>query len=318
MKRFGIVVATLGLLSACQRPCNNYVDRTYVHKYGLEVDQDEWNARGQGGQIITTRKDGVVVTRSYDNSLPHGPTTYTFPHSNLVARTETYERGKLISETDHYETGIAKQEIRHSLGGARIVSTWFEDGTPRSQETYQGDVLIAGDYFTTQNLLESRVREGAGKRIVRSNSGALQAEENILEGEKILETTFYASGEPKAITAFRGGKVDGTRKTFLPGGLPNTIETWKSGEQDGITTLFAMGEKKAEVPYIRGKREGVEIRFGADGHRIEEVSWKGDMKHGPDRFYVKGDEAIDWYHEGKRVRKEAYEKLNPPPLPRHG
>ncbi len=312
MRKFGILLTTLGLLSACQRPCNNYVDRTYVHKYGLEIEQDEWEARGQGGQIITTRKDGVVVTRSYDNSELHGPTTYTFAHSHLTAKTQNYERGKLISEVEHFETGIARQEVRHGLGGAKIISTWFEDGSPKTQETYQSDVLIAGDYFNPKNLLESRVRDGAGKRMVRANNGALLSEENILEGNKVLETTFYATGEPKTVTSFRDGKVDGSRRTFLPGGLPNTIETWHDGHQEGTTTLFAMGEKKAEVPYLKGRREGVETRFGADGNKIEEVSWRGDKKHGPDRFYVKGDEAIDWYHEGKRVRKEAYEKLNPP------
>ena len=312
MNKIGSLLVALTLLTACQRQCPNYVDKTYVHKYGLEVEEGEWNERGQGGQIITTLKDGVVVARSYDNSVLHGPSTYSFPHSHLTAKTQNYERGKLVSETDHFETGAPKQEVKHALGGAKIISTWFDDGTPRCQETFQGDLLIAADYFNPQNILESRVRDGTGKRIVRTSQGILSAEEEYVEGTKVLETTLYASGEPKTIATFRDGKVDGSRKTFLPGGLPNTIETWHDGYQEGVTALFAMGEKKAEVPYLRGKREGVEIRFGADGDRIEEVSWKADRKHGPDRFYVRGDEAIDWYHEGKRVRKEAFEKLNPP------
>jgi len=59
---------------------DNVVSQRYIHKYGYDVSKEEWESTGYPGQVVTTLRNGVTLTSSYENGVLHGPTTYTFPH----------------------------------------------------------------------------------------------------------------------------------------------------------------------------------------------------------------------------------------------
>src|SRR5688572_25453518 len=80
---------------------NPIVSQTFHHKYGFDVTAQEWKERAQDGQIISVLKDGVKVSRSYENGVLHGPTTYSFPHSTVIEKTEIYDQGTLLKEIVH-------------------------------------------------------------------------------------------------------------------------------------------------------------------------------------------------------------------------
>jgi antitoxin component YwqK of YwqJK toxin-antitoxin module len=315
MKKFSY----LALLALCAGCSNQYASRqnpltrTYVHKYGLEVDKSDWEKRGECGTIVTIRKDGVKVTESYEDGKRHGPITYSFPHSESIASVEIYRHGVLASATDGYDTGLPKQEIRYLPGNERHVTQWYEDGTPRSSEIYYGKLLNWGEYYSPLNVADSWVIDGEGMRLLRDSRGNLEMEEMVCNGQTARATTFYASGDPASITYFAGGKRHGERRTFLEGGLPQTVEHWSDGELNGDVVSYANGRRSAITPYVNGERNGIEKIFGVSGEVVEEITWREGQKHGPDTFMLAGGEKMDWYHHDHMVSKHTYDKLNPQP-----
>lgn len=73
-----------------------------------------------------------------------------------------------------------------------------------------------------------------------------------------------------------------------------------------------MGEKVAEVPYIRGKKNGIEHRYRDGTQLVEEVAWKDNIQHGQRKFYVDGETKTEWYHEGEVVSRTTFERMNMP------
>jgi antitoxin component YwqK of YwqJK toxin-antitoxin module len=313
MKQFSYLV----LLALCAGCSNQYASRqnpltqTYVHKYGLEVDQKDWEARGECGTVVTIRKDGVKVSESYEDGHRHGPTTYSFPHSESIACIEQYERGALASATDSYDTGLPKQEIRYLPGGERHITQWYEDGTPRSSEIYYGKLLNWGEYYTPLNVADNWVIDGEGMRMLRDARGNLEMEEMVTAGQVVKATSYFSLGEPASTTHFVDGKRHGERRTFLEGGLPHSVEQWSHGQLNGDVISFANGRESAITPYVNGEPHGVEKILGASGEVVEEITWHQGQKHGPDTFMVTGGEKVDWYHHDHMVSKHTWDKLNP-------
>jgi antitoxin component YwqK of YwqJK toxin-antitoxin module len=144
----------------------------------------------------------------------------------------------------------------------------------------------------------------------RDSTGVLLSRDTIKEGKMTLRTTLYPSGEPEAMTPYVGDVVEGTKKTFLVGGQPNTIEQWTNGAQNGLTVLFMNGLKSAEIPYVNGKKEGL-ARYFRDGTILaEEIHWENDKKQGPHYIYVDNQRKTEWFHKDKRVSRLTYERLN--------
>lgn len=310
----------LGLLGVTVGGCNRNADvskaaiaETYVHKYGLAVEKSDWEKRGENGQIVSTRKDGVTVKKNYLEGLLQGDSTYTFPNSDVIARVETYDRGVLITEQENYPSGVPSMQ-RNLLPNGEVLQTyWYSSGSPRCRETVRGDLLLAAEYFTPTNSLESRIEGGEGHRTVRDSEGELLSEDLITKGVMIRRSTFYSNGQPESVTCYQDGKQQGERRTFFPGGVPNTIESWSHGKLHGLTTVFVNGEKKAEVLYDFGVKHGIERRYGPDGSLVEEITWNRDVRHGADQFIVNGERTTDWYHQGQLVSKAIYDRLNPCP-----
>ncbi len=313
-KHFIIPALSLLALSSCSRPLTDrqeVVQQQYIHKYGLTLTEEGWQARGKSGKVVSTRKDGVTVEENFQNGKHDGDTTYSFPHTQVVEKTETYQDGKLNRHISHYLSGTPEEEVHYNDDNSKSVKVWYEGGSPQLTETYENELLVEGEYYTIDNQLESRVSGGAGERIRRDKYGTLISRDQIHDGEMTTRTTFHQNGNPKEFIPYRNQIVEGKRKTFYPDGEPDQIEEWRNGSQDGTTVVFRNGEKVSEATYINGVKHGVEKRFRNNGTRlVEEVTWSEGHKHGPFITYL-GDEArIDWYHYGKQVNKSAFDRLN--------
>lgn len=288
--RYLLGLAATLLLGSCAttayRPASDVVQQNFIHEYGLEIPQADWVARGSNGEVITIKNSGVIVRSHYQNGLLHGDTTYSFPHSDLVERTERYNQGQLEAEVDHFASGVPSVEKIHRGGDRQEVISWYEDGTPRSTEHLVGDRLVSGEYFSPSHEIESRICSGTGMRIRRGVMGELLSHDQIAQGELIQRITFDVTGHPKEITPYHEGKIHGLRRTFLPGGEPNTNEQWVNGLQHGMTTQYRNGQKYAEIPYLAGQKHGTERRFRNGEEVCEEVRWRFNERYQNSRFYL--------------------------------
>lgn len=299
-------------LASCQTGTSDvgYVKQVFLHSYGVAVSKADWNSRGKNGKIISTRRDGVTETKQYDEGILNGETTYTFPHSQIIEKKETYTHGELTATAWNYPSGTPKKAIEQLKNGKLKKSTWYETGTPKSIEKLIGNKILVGQYYTPENDLEGMVQQGTGERPVRDRFGQLVAMETVEEGELRLKTEYHPNGTPKAISEFSEGKVHGTRKTFLPSGEPEAIETWENGVQEGETTAFRNGSKFATIPYAKGLKNGVEKRYAfATGDVVETISWKNGFRHGPREHIVEKEKNISWFYHDKPVSKWTYEKM---------
>lgn len=313
-----LAAAPLLLLCGCR---NHYqgdvVKETYLHKYGVPISASDWERQGQEGQVVQLQKNGVTVVRSYSQGILSGKTSWSFPNSDIVAKVECFEEDRLVSCCENYASGTPMQEEDYTADG--LVSKrlrWYEDGTPAAVETYEGGLLISGEYRTPLNVVESRVQDGEGLRLSRNNEGELVMQDKIFCGEMVERTNFYSNGDPCSVTPFQCGKVNGSRLTFFRGGLPKTVEQWIDDRQQGTTVLYHNGDKIAEIPFISGKKHGIELRFREGSSLVEEVTWLNDVQHGAHKIYIDGATKTEWYHQGEIVSRPTFERLNPPRVER--
>lgn len=309
-------ILTLFVLALNLNSCDtssNYgpiVEETYVHRYGVAIPQENWTEQGQSGQVITTLKNGVVVSKSMTQGVLEGDTTYTFPHSEVIQKVETYSQGTIQRTIVHYYSGKPALEIIFIQPNTRQITRWYENGAPQSKEQITNDKLESGEYFTVKNQLEGKVVAGRGTRIQRDHYGQYASEDTIQNGEMVLCTTCHSNGAPKELTPYKNRVIEGELKTFLPAGEPNTIEMWVGGKKEGITTVFQNGEKYAEVPYVSGYKHGVERRYRDGHHVIEELSWVNDQRHGPSYSYIGDVIKTDWHYQDRFVTEKTFELLD--------
>jgi antitoxin component YwqK of YwqJK toxin-antitoxin module len=277
------LTAVLLLLSACNKqqqipPTDIIVEENYQHKYGVAVTPEDWLERGGDGQVVTKLANGVVVTKNYEGGVIIGEATYTFPHSKIIAKSETYHKGILIKEVEHYSTGIPKQERRYISSWQMNLTLWDEKGVPQSVETYRKGLLTKGEYFNQTHQLESQVENGEGVKTVRDAYGQLICREVISAGEKTLSTTYYPNGSPNEVIPYANNLIEGEKKSYLPSGEPHTIEQWAAGKQHGTTIIFKNGSKSIEESYYHGIKNGAEIHYGDDGLTVaQELTWKNGV-----------------------------------------
>jgi antitoxin component YwqK of YwqJK toxin-antitoxin module len=291
---------------------NDVVKETYFHKYGVPVAKADWETQGKDGQIMSLRKDGVTVSASYNKGILDGPATYSFPNSSTIQFVETYSNAELVSKKENYPSGVPMREEIYEENALMNLTRWYEDGTPQANELYQNTFLASGEYRTPLNVVESRIVDGHGTRVTRSNEGDLLAKDFIQNGQMVERVTYYANGDPATVTPFANGVVHGARLTFLQGGLPNTVEQWVQGVQEGTTIVYLNGEKISEVPYVHGIKNGIEHRFRDGELLVEEITWKGNAMHGQRKVFVDGQTKVEWYHNGELVSRTAYERMNMP------
>lgn len=284
---YQLIPGILFLCTACNKQTftdypaeEKVVDAVYVHRYGVTVTPEDWSERGKDGQVIATLDNGVVVTQNFIGGVLEGKATYTFPHSKVIHKIESYQQGELVNEVEHYCTGIPMQERTKIAPNHYKVTVWDEKGIPQSLEEYHAGLLTRGEYFNNTHQLESKVDSGEGIKIVRDPYGQLICKDTIQGGERVLSTTYYPNESPKELIPFCHGKIEGEKKSYLPSGEPNTIEQWVAGEQHGVTVLFKNGGRYAEETYHHGVKEGIERYYEDDGMTIaKEFVVKDHKKH---------------------------------------
>jgi len=308
-----LAVAILALSTTGCRNHRNYniVQENYIHKYGVPVSKDDWAKEGQNGKVVQQDSQGVTITSSYQAGILHGDTTYSFANTSTIQKRETYENGQLTKVCTHYTSGVPYyQECFENQTKAEVTS-WYEDGTPTYLESYSNGYLIKGEYRTPENEVESRIQDGHGTRICRSMEGQKVAKESFQNGSKIERIDFYANGEPKSVTPFANNLPHGTRLTFLMGGVPNSIEQWVHGLQEGDTVLYQNGARVAKIPYLRGKKEGVAHYYRDNGELAEKISWHEGQMHGPRILFI-GETPVrtEWYLGDKAVSRANFERMD--------
>lgn len=302
-------------LTACRQPScsSDVICETYVHRYGVEVQPDEWEEQGRSGQVVSMLKDGVTVTKTFSKGILDGDSSYTFPHQSNIQRTESYKQGILVKETNFYPSGIIQEEIEHTAPASTLTKTYFDQGSPRSVQTIQDGKIVQGKYYNLNQNVESGIEDGVGKRTNRDPFGQLVSIDQVQNGDLMLRTTYHPNGIPESQISYLNGVINGSVKTFMPAGDPRTIEQWKDGRQEGLTEVFLNGEKVAEVPYRAGVKSGVERRFSEGGKQVvEEVTWANNQQHGPSYRFVNGRIVETWYFQGQPVNKDAFDRLTGP------
>ncbi|MBS0621229.1 MAG: hypothetical protein JSS61_07225 [Verrucomicrobia bacterium] len=311
--KFYAIVGLLGLvLAGCQNNDNNQsvVSQRYIHKYGYAVSKDEWDMNTYPGQVITSLDTGVTITATYENGTLHGPTTYTYPHSQTVEHYFLYNNGSKVKEISYDPAGMPLREWIQLSPARHSLTMWYKEGSPMQIEEYAGNELIDGQYFSTENELEARVEKGAGLRIRRSADGTLLAKEVFEEGYAIKKETFYPNGSPESIAYYYHDKLNGEKRTFAQNGEPLSIEEWVAGQLHGKATYFKNGNRYLEISYLYGQKNGLETHF-IDGDIIsQEIAWENDLKHGTSIFYADGKSDTHWFYAGELVSKRKFDELN--------
>ncbi len=310
------IFALLGLCSLTLCGCNdnnkddNVVSQRYVHKYGYAVSQADWESTNCPGQVITSLKNGVTVTSTYENGIKHGPTTHTFPHSQTTEFYSLYNQGDKVKEISYDPEGIPVEEWIQLSPTRYSITMWYKEGSPMLVEEFVGNELLEGQYFSPSNELESRVERGAGQRIRRDRSGTLLAKETFQEGYATKKETFYPNGAPESIASYFHDVLDGEKRTFAANGEPLSIEQWSNGKLNGKSQYFKNGNRYLEISYTDGLKNGVERHF-IDGEIVsQEIAWENNYKHGEAVFYADGKPESQWFYQGEPVSRRKFNELN--------
>ncbi len=155
---------------------------------------------------------------------------------------EYYINGKMDSvRREYYESGQLKSEARFRNGLRQgEVREFYEDGKIQSRATYRNDTLISfvKYYFYHPN---GRLREETainarglleGTKRTYHNSGALEIEENYVNGERTGEWRQYAAnGLMKVYRTYKDGRRDGEEYIYSEEGKLEEINTYREGEK---------------------------------------------------------------------------------------
>lgn len=301
-----------GSLTSCQssRCDSDEVVCETVHRYGVALEPKDWSARGQYGQVVSMRTDGVAVSRTYEAGVLHGDCTYTFPYSEAVQKKEVYDQGTLTHEFSYYPNHLPWKEVSYQSPSDWSTIAWYESGAPQYREKIENEILTEGEYYNADQQVESRIENSNGFRTHRDSVGQIQSVDKIENGQLIVNTAYHPNGTPAAITPYVNGVIEGERRTYFPGGEPHTLEGWINNQQHGNTVVFEHGEKRADVSYVNGCRQGIERRYRDDQTLVQEVHWEKGQKHGPCYTYVGDNCKTDWYFQNRQVpNKATYEML---------
>lgn len=307
--RLSLLCGVVALLAcSCQKDSNNsqVVSQRYVHKYGYAVSQEEWASKNYPGQVITSLRNGVVVTATYENHVLHGPCTYTYPNSQTVEKYVLYNSGAPVKEVHYDLSGMPMEETVQLSPSRHSLTLWYADGAPRSVEEFASDELLEGQYFTSLNEVEARVEKGKGQRVMRDAKGTVLYKDDVEAGFTVKRESFYSNGSPESVSYFANNRLHGEKKTYTASGEPLAVEEWVNGLLHGKATYFKNGTKYLEISYLYGKKNGLENYF-VDGEDVShQIVWDNDRKHGPEVYFVDGSEKVIWYYGGKEVSKSNY------------
>ncbi|ANH78395.1 toxin-antitoxin system YwqK family antitoxin [Candidatus Chlamydia sanziniae] len=292
------------------------IKETFKNNYGIIVSRQEWINRGCDGTLTKVLRNGATLHEVYVGGLLHGEATLTFPHATTLAFVKTYDQGRLISCKTFFPNGLPSQEEVFNEDGTFVLTRWSENSdndtitNPYFVETSYQNRILEGTYSSFNGKYTSRIHNGDGVRSIFSPTNLLLAEETFKEGVLVKRTTFYPNQDPEIVTHYFNDQRHGLQLTYFPGGIPNTIEEWRYGYQDGTTMVFKNGYRAAEISFVKGHKEGLELRYNEEEVVVEELSWQNDTLHGVRKIYAGGVHKCEWYHRGRLVSKSKFERLN--------
>ena len=299
------------LVAGCQSNKNNgdVVSQQFVHKYGFDLSEQEWQERAQDGQVIAMMKDGVKMTRSFENGQLHGTSIYTFPHSSVIEKLMVYDQGTLLKETLHDAAGIPIREDLYEFDDRTIITLWDEKGSPLCIEEYDNESLMEGKYYTPEHELEAQVTAGCGTRMKRDRCGLLLCRDQIANGMISERTSYHPNGQIHTVSHYCDYQLDGEQIKNTASGKPLMTLHWKRGVIDGPKIVYRNGIKIAEIPYLNGQKDGTELHYDDLGTLTAEIQWKNDKKHGFSRFYSEEVTENEWFYKGQAVNEQKFEML---------
>lgn len=297
--------------TSCQKDnsLDSVVSQKFVHKYGFNVTEEEWEQRSQEGQVVTLLKNGIKIARSYENGNLHGPTTYSFPHSNVVEKLLVYDDGTLLKECLYDSSAMPIREELYELDDRVLLTLWDEKGVPLSVEEFDGELLVQGTYYTPEHQCEGEISEGIGDRIRRDRTGLLLSHDRIESGVMVSRTTYHSNGQVHTVSHYHDHQLHGEQLKYSSLGRPLMILNWNHGVLDGLKTVFRSGYKVAEIPYLDGQKHGMEIHYDDLGNLTAEIHWKNDKKHGSKILYSEDGTETEWFHKDQLVSAEKFEAL---------
>lgn len=306
--------ATISLffLSGCMSSDmeNTVLSQKFIHKYGFDISEQEWASRDQEGQIVSTLKNGVKITSSYENGILQGPTTHTFAGSSIIEHLFIYDSGNVIKEVLHDAKGIPMREIAYEFDDRKIITLWDEHGAPMSIEEFDGELLMEATYFTPQHELEGVVESGFGEKLRRDRAGTLLSRELIENGIVARHTAYHPNGHVHSVSNYHDYQLHGEQKKFTSLGKPLMDLQWDHGVLDGTKIVYRDGIKSAEIPYSNGQKHGLEIHYDEAQNKTAEIAWKNDKKFGCSKFYTDGTEEHQYYYNGALVSQDKFEMLS--------
>lgn len=304
-----LLVGLCGCDNAKKSKQTDVVSQRYIHKYGYDVSKDEWNENRYPGQIVTTLKNGITISSTYEDGMLHGPTSCSYPYSQTLESLQIYDRGNLVKKTTFDIKGIPhKEEIFLSPTHVK-AKFWYNTGTPMCIEERLDDALIEGDYFTLHNELESKVENRMGTKTIRGQDGTLLAKETIEDGVVTARETFYPNNTPHTFVSFYNNLLHGEKRVFGPAGEPILVENYECGELQGPATYYQNGYKYQETAFRHGNKHGIERQYIDGDTLVEETEYHDGLKHGPSTFYSDGFSKTEWYYNNEFVSKAKFEEL---------
>ncbi len=305
-------VALFPLFFACQKTTQecDCVSQQYMHKYGFPLTEKEWMEREKDGQIISRLKNGCTVTNNYIGGVLHGASTLTYPHSSVIQKHYDYDMGSLVKRTFFDTQGIPYREELNELDGRVIVTSWNEKGVPLSIEEYEKGRLLEGQYFNAKHELEASIENGEGSRLQRARNGSLLSKDVFHSGSLASRTSFHPDGRIATVSNFQDYQLQGKQLIYSPTGSLSMEMNWEGGLLHGSVITYCNDAKVKEVPFIHGKKQGVETQHNDKGELIAEIHWDHDQKHGSSHYYENNNTKIQWYFRGDSVSLRAYERLD--------
>lgn len=300
------------LITACQSSNSNdqIVSQVFVHKYGFETSSQDWEARDQDGQVVSMLKNGIKVSRSYENGQLHGLTTYTFPHSTIVEKTQLYGGGTLLKEQLNDAAGMPIREEIYEFDQRILITLWDDKGVPLSIEEYDDEVLMEGKYYTPEHELEAAVAAGSGERIKRERTGLLISRDEIKNGMMAARTTYHPNGAVHTVSHYENYQVCGPQIKYTASGKPLMELNWKNGVLEGQKIVYRNGQKVAVIPYVKGKKHGIEYHYDDLGALTAEIEWRGNKKHGATNLYSEEITDTEWFFKGQSVSADKFKTLD--------
>lgn len=310
LKRLSIFAILLTFLS-CQSDNNsNVVSQKFVHKYGFDMSENDWESGLKEGVSTTVLENGITVTNTYNNNLLHGPTTYTFANSSIIEKNYVYDNGTLIKLTSQDKSAMPFKEEVYEPNNRTIITLWDKGGVPISIEQYEDNVLINAKYYKPDNELEASIENGTGVRIKRDRVGEMHYKDSVKKGKLKARTTYHPNGQVKSTMSFNNYLLHGEQINYSESGDQLMTMRWDMGKPDGMKTTYKKSHISSEIPYLKGLKHGIERHYHENGRLAKEIHFENGKKHGSHRTYNDNDTNIQWFYKGKEVSLKKFEEFS--------